>query len=663
MAIRRVISLILLSTLPAAAETSVRIEGISHTSESQVMELMGGRLTHVRSSPASAPLADDAAFLLRQVLRKDGFADATVDWKLSGPREIVLRVHEGGRRSLGKVTVKGVPKEDARKFAKLYAKPAEKDQPFGSGALPFREEDVDTGLSYLRQELNARGYWSAEAAVANRAAIPATGMVDLSIDVRMGPLYRIGRPTVSSTDAAGTTLTMAAAQPFVGRDATTGNLNAMRLAVEEASASRGYPDAKIRMTQALEAGNFIPGFAIELGTRVRLRQIHIVGLDRTNPTRIARRLKNLQGEWYDEATMNRKLREFLATGAFSSARVETESAGDDAIDATVHFDEAKARGITLGLGFGSYQGVITRATYTDRNLFGDLLGFSAGMELGTRGLLGEVRVTDPWLFGSDVSVTGRAFALSYIREGYTSFETGIDAKATWKYNKHYTVDLLAGWSFVNLIENGLPFSELGETVYTHPRIRLTQALDFRDNPVLPKHGWHLESPLEIGAAIGDISTPYILAGLSGGWYHEINGNWQLGLGGQWNMLIPGGDGADLPIDLRLFNGGARSVRSFPERELGPSANGYPTGGEDMWSTNLELIRNLGSAVKAVAFFDAGSLARNHEQISSSSIELAAGLGLRLDLPIGPVRLEYGYNLTRDPGEPAGTFHFAIGCAY
>ena len=129
------------------------------------------------------------------------------------------------------------------------------------------------------------------------------------------------------------------------------------------------------------------------------------------------------------------------------------------------------------------------------------------------------------------------------------------------------------------------------------------------------------------------------------------------------MLAPGSDGSDLPIDLRLFNGGARSVRSFPERELGPRVNGYPTGGEATWNTNLELIRNLSDALKAVAFFDAGSLARNHEELGSSKVDLAVGLGLRLNLPIGPVRLEYGYNLTRDRGEPTGTVHFAIGCAY
>jgi outer membrane translocation and assembly module TamA len=83
----------------------------------------------------------------------------------------------------------------------------------------------------------------------------------------------------------------------------------------------------------------------------------------------------------------------------------------------------------------------------------------------------------------------------------------------------------------------------------------------------------------------------------------------------------------------------------------------------MWAATAEITRAIAGSLKAVAFVDAGSLARNYQDIASSPIELAPGLGLRFDLPIGPVRLEYGYNLTRDPGEPAGAVHFAIGCAY
>jgi outer membrane protein insertion porin family len=663
MVILRVMIGLMLTALVAAAETRVRIEGMRHASEGEVLDLIGGRLTHVRASRASAPLADDAAFILRRILRKDGYTDAAVEWRISSRDEIVLVVDEGGRLSLGDVKVNGVAAEDAKKLARLYAKPAEKGRPLAAGSPPFREQDVETGLAFVRQEFNARGYWLAEAVIVTRATHAATGAVDLTIDVRPGALHQIARPTVTSAEGVGEELTRTTVEPFVGRAATTGHLNAMRLAVEEAAVTRGYPDAKIRMSQTLESGRFIPGFSIEFGKRVRLNQIRTEGLERTHPARIAARMKDMEGDWYDEAAMSKRLREFLATGAFFSARVETSEAGDQHVDATLHFVEARAREVSLAAGFGSYQGFITRVTYSDRNLFGNLMGFSSGFELSMRGLLGDVRITDPWFMGSDVSASARAYALMYGREGYDTDETGLEAKFSWKFGKHYTLDLLAGYSIVNLSEDGLPDSELGATLYTHPRIRLTQILDFRDNPVLPRKGWHLESPLEIGAAVGDVSTSYVKAGLTGGWFHEINRRYQVGIGGEWGVIIPSGDGGNLPIDLRLFNGGTRSVRSFPERELGPSVNGFPTGGEAMWNTNLELVRTLSGAVKAVAFFDAGALSRNHEEISGSEIELAAGLGIRFDLPIGPVRLEYGHNLTRDPGEPNGTIHFAIGFAY
>ncbi|MDP3850086.1 MAG: BamA/TamA family outer membrane protein [Luteolibacter sp.] len=654
---------LLLAVQAASAETRVRITGMRKKSETQVLDLIGARLTHVWASPASAPLADDAAFILRRILRKDGYAEATVDWHISGRDEITLVVREGKRLSLGKVSVSGVPEEDARKFARLYASPAEKGRSFGSGEPPFREEDVETGLSYLRQELNARGHWSAEAALLQRAANPASGAVDLTIEVRPGPLHHIGRPAVTSVDGRGVKLVSGAVQSFTGRPASTANLNAMRLAAEELAVSRGYPDAIIRMGRSLGAATFVPLFSINLGTRVRLNQLHVAGLERTSPERITSRMKGMEGDWYDSDLMNKRLRELLATGAFNSARVETTPVGDRLVDATLHFDEARAREVSLGAGFGSYQGFITRATYADRNLFGKLWGFNSGFELGSRGLLGDVRVTNPWLYGTDVSAMVRAYALMYGREGYDVYETGLDGGIKWKFGDHYSLDLSAALSLVGLSEDGLPEAELGETDYTHPRLRITQTLDYRDSPVLPKRGWHLQIPLQIGAAAGDISTSYVMAGLSGGWFHEINRHYDIGIGGEWSMLVPSGDGGDLPIDLRLFNGGARSVRSFPERELGPAVNGFATGGEAMWNMNAELIRRISATIKAVAFFDAGSLARHHEDIGSANLELATGLGIRLDLPIGPVRFEYGYNLTRDHGEPAGTFHFAIGTAY
>jgi outer membrane protein assembly complex protein YaeT len=652
------------SALCAAAETRIRINGIQDRSEQQVLDLMGERLYHIKTKPASPSRADDAAFLVRQALQKDGYADVQVAWKIVNSNEILLTVGPSKRLTLGTVSVLGVGNSDATRLTRLFRSPADKDRLYGE-LSPFREDDVVTGISFIKQDLQAHGYWAAVASIEKRDPDPASGKIHLSIRVAPGPLHHLAAAKISSTQSHAADVVASTVKPYIGQAATTANLNSMRNAVEEALLSRGYPDAKITMRNSLSTPAFIPDFSVELGTRVRLRRITADGLVRTRPARIQQRMHDLESNWYDKAAMNKRLRELLATGAYSSARVETVPVGDHLIDATLHFEESNARETTYALGAGSYQGPIGRFTYTDRNLWGELLGFSTGFEVSGRGILGETSLTNPWLFGTDYALSGRIYALSYSPDGYDSLTSGVDATLSRKFDQHYKITLVAGFSVVDISADGLPADTLGETIYSHPLLRLTQALDYRDNPVVPKTGWHLEMPLQIGSTIGHQSTAYFKSGLIGAWYHPINADYQVAIGGQFGMIIPTGDDADFPIDLRYFNGGGRSVRSFPERELGPTAgtHNYPIGGNAYWTTNAEIIRNIRGPLKLVGFFDAGTLSETFSTLGSAEVELAAGLGLRFDLPIGPIRFEYGYNLTKDPGEPTGTFHFAIGSAF
>src|SRR5690606_25426306 len=115
----------------------------------------------------------------------------------------------------------------------------------------------------------------------------ATGEVNVVIQVNPGPLHRIAAPRIHSPDGRGVEHTAATVQRFVGRAANTANLNAMRSAVEESFTSQGYPDARILIGQVLESPRYVPDLTINLGTRVRLNEIRIEGLRRTNPGRIA----------------------------------------------------------------------------------------------------------------------------------------------------------------------------------------------------------------------------------------------------------------------------------------------------------------------------------------------------------------------------------------
>jgi len=121
--------------------------------------------------------------------------------------------------------------------------------------------------------------------------------------------------------------------------------------------------------------------------------------------------------------------------------------------------------------------------------------------------------------------------------------------------------------------------------------------------------------------------------------------------------------SDLPIDERFFNGGNTTVRSFSERDLGPHDGDNPIGGEFLTVFNVEYTFPIYGELQGAAFIDAGNLLPSSENPGLDDMRYAIGLGLRYKLPIGPIRLDYGYNPDQRPGEDVGAFHFSFGFAF
>lgn len=644
-----------------AAETEIDIRGMRSKSEREVLTLIGGRLFYVRSKPANSWRANDAAYLVQNILRNDGFFEAEVTAIIEGERKIALIVDEGLRLSLGKVEILG--DGDTKKLTKIFTTPFASDTPFGAGSVPFRAGDVAKGLDFVSSQLKSEGYWNAEVTMAKQAINQETGVVDMSVQVDRGPRFKIGQPTVNSPDGRGVKRSATTWEPFIGKWASTENINGLRSAMVVAFTSRGYPDADITMTRRLTYETYYPEFVIKLGVRVKLLEVHSAGLVRTKKERIDQIMEPLEGDWYDEAAMGKKVKNLLQTGAFESVRLETYEVAGKRIDATLHFQEAKAKEITLSAGVDSFDGPLFRAKFTDRNFSGLLRALSAGVELSARGVLGEVSLSDPWWRGTEILRTHRLYSLIRGYDGYTSYSLGYENGWKMDLSDHYAMELVLGVSAVTVDGEELAARFLGDSDYGLLHMKFRQSWDYRDSAILPKSGWHINMPLEIGIAAGNETNPYFKAGINGGIYFPLPGTFQLGLGGFANWIYPTGELGDLPIDLRAFNGGARSVRSFPERELGPSFEGDPYGGDLSWAVNAELVRTITGSVQAVAFVDAGAVTGDYSGLREGGVELAAGLGVRFELPIGPVRLEYGHNLTQGPGEPSGTWHFAIGSTF
>lgn len=639
----------------------IEIEGLEGRSEAEIFALMGDRLEYVREKKASLSRAYDAVFLMEQILEGDGHKGVKVEAKVVSSDLIRLIVDEGQRLTLGNVNIIG--DGDPERLAEIYAQPATSSVGFGGGSPPFRDEDVETGLGFVVAELKSQGYWDAEAVLKEQRTNKETGEVDVDVRVKQGKRFKIGRASVKSPDGRGLKRVATTAEPFIGQWATTEQVNKLRGAMLEAFTSRGYPDVKILMGRRLVGSTYYPEFEIVLGVRVRLRNVTTEGLKKTRPERLRRMIEPLEGEWYDEAAMNEKVKELLGTGAFKSVSAEKVVVGDKVIDANLKFEEAKAREISFSGGFGTFYGPLLRSVYRDNNFRGNLESFSVGLELSGRGALGEIRLIDPWWFETDISRTYRLFSLINAYDGYSTIESGAEISLNYEVTDHYSMDLALTYSYSVVTEDGIPLRLLGEESYNHLRLKFEQSFDYRDSPILPKSGWHLDIPIVLGTVAGEETIGYSSFGLDGGFYYPLGKTYQFGIGGFANYIMSSEEILDLPVDLRAFNGGARSVRSFPERELGPSFDGDPYGGQFSWAVNTELSRKINSSVSLVGFVDVGAVDGTYEGRREGGVEIAAGLGVRIDLPIGPVRLEYGHNLTQDDAEPSGTWHFAIGATF
>ncbi|MFQ5750119.1 MAG: outer membrane protein assembly factor, partial [Planctomycetota bacterium] len=120
---------------------------------------------------------------------------------------------------------------------------------------------------------------------------------------------------------------------------------------------------------------------------------------------------------------------------------------------------------------------------------------------------------------------------------------------------------------------------------------------------------------------------------------------------------------DLPVFERFFLGGARTVRGFDFREVGPKdSNGDPIGGNAALLFNAELQFPFIAGLRAVAFFDSGQVYRKNKDtvFDVTDLRTSAGGGLRILSPLGLISLDWGVKLARRPGESTSEFHFTIG---
>ena len=172
-------------------------------------------------------------------------------------------------------------------------------------------------------------------------------------------------------------------------------------------------------------------------------------------------------------------------------------------------------------------------------------------------------------------------------------------------------------------------------------ITLGRVLDSRDNIYDPHEGKRISYSIEhAGFMGGDFDFTKFTADYR--YYYRAGGEsvWALNLGAGY------ADG-DMPLSQRFSMGGSDTLRGYEDDQF---------RGNSMVKATLEYRFPIVKKVQGVLFTDNGYAwdKRHEDDFDFGLIKNSFGVGLRINSPLGPVKLDYGY------GDDGGKFHFSFG---
>ena len=460
---------------------------------------------------------------------------------------------------------------------------------------------------------------------------------------------------------------------------------------EDASNIQGiYFDKGYIFTQVSESSYLNPDsdkvdvtYTVDEGIVGYVNKIKIRGNIKTKDKIIRRELRIYPGERFDGQKLKRGKERLQNLGFFEEVGYDIEpSDSPDASkrDLVVDVKESKTGEFSFGGGYSSVDSLIGFVEIAQKNF--DWRNFpyftGGGQDLRFRAELGsvtsnfELSFTEPWMWDYPVSFGFDGYHRAHDREsdvgyGYSEKRTGGDLRLGKEFNEYLRGDMLYRIEEVDISNvssdatNDLR-KEVGKNIISSMQFGLTK--DARDNIFNPTQGYVLGGSFELaGGPLGGDKDFAKITGTASKYFSLVRSSvieFKLRAG----LSDAYGDSSTVPIYERFYAGGAYSIRGYNERKVGPidTVSKDPIGGEAMLIGNIEYLYPLADFLKAAVFYDVGNVWSKLDKFAGGGYKTGIGLGVRVKTPIGPLRLDYGFPMNKEPGEPdkgEGRFHFSL----
>jgi len=464
----------------------------------------------------------------------------------------------------------------------------------------------------------------------------------------------------------------------------------------------GYPYASVRLTE--RAGSDAHARVLTLtatpGTQARYGDIEITGNTSVSDAVVRRQMFVRPGRLFRLSQVQESQRRLYALETFQFVNVEPqlpEGEQPPLVPIRTVLTEGKHRKVNFGVGYGSEEKGRVSLDWRHVNFFGGARTLQLESQYSSINKGVRLNLRQPYLFGPRTSVlmTGQSWHTEepiytlntnggrlsvervLARRGPFSQRTAANTSASLTYIGEFqsyrvSEEALRDPSILKtLIQLGLdPLN--GEARGLLSSVALGIHHSTADSTINAKQGYVLDGHVEKAGALFGGDFDFTETIMEGRYYLPIAGRAVLAVkarGGSIGKI--GGPNLTVPFYRRYFLGGATSLRGWGRFEVSPLVDGVTVGGHTMFESSAELRAPVWRNLSAVLFADAGNVWNNAWDWNFNDLKYDVGPGLRYLTPIGPIRVDLGFQLNRvdgllidgEPEKRHFRFHFSIGQAF
>jgi outer membrane protein insertion porin family len=434
---------------------------------------------------------------------------------------------------------------------------------------------------------------------------------------------------------------------------------------------------------------------------------------------IRRELLLKPGNVYRASQVQLSIERLYQTGLFSQVQMTPLV---DSSHTLVEFDlrvlERKPRWIDTGVGSGSAERFRFTGEWGHRNVarrgMQGALSSRVALDGQARFLLarGEASLLDPWFLRSRTrEVTTLYYEVRHdradVRWLLKQEAKGVSFQLRRELGRFTRTSLTQDNAWVkqdvSFRDPNLTASERDSLArdfpptYSTHRIQLGVDRDTRDDPIATLRGSLQNLSAEIAGGPFRGTSSFAKGQMVTAWYTPTRKEWVVAARLRGGTIVPYGDTrfssealvdpqvARVPLEDRFRIGGVNSLRGYDENEIPLSRALQGSGGLTVVQANLELRVPIVGPFGAEFFIDAGNVWTRPEylkgkqfipRISSepmtvNDVRYTFGAGARVQLPFGPLRVDFTWGARPEPGDqpgtkgkhPKGVAQFAIGPSF